>query len=49
MPKEPEDEIRTLAEPRQAAVHLRMEFVNAGRRGMAEMLCDIAMAALLGV
>jgi hypothetical protein len=49
MPKEPEDEIRALAESRKAAIHLNTEFVNAGRSGMAEMLFDIAVATLLGV
>ena len=49
MPKEPEDEIGTLAESRKAMIHLRTEFVNARRRGMAEMLFDSAVAALLGV
>jgi hypothetical protein len=49
MPKEPEDEIGTLASPRQSAVHLRTECVNAHRRGLAEMLLDSAVAALLGV
>jgi hypothetical protein len=49
MPKEPEHEIGTLAEPRKSAVYLRTEFVNARRRGIAEMLFDSAVAALLGV
>jgi hypothetical protein len=49
MPKEPEDEIGTLAESRKATIHLRTEFVHAGRSGMAKMLFDIAVAALLGV
>ena len=49
MPKEPEDEIRTLAESRKAAIHLGTEFVNAAGGGIAEMLFDVAVAALLGV
>jgi len=49
MPKEPEDEIGTLAESRKAAIPLNTEFVNAGRGGIAEMLFDIAVATLLGV
>jgi hypothetical protein len=49
MPKEPADEVGTLTEARKSAVHLSTEFVNARRRGIAEMLFDSAMAALLGV
>lgn len=49
MAKEPEDKIRTLAESRQAAIHLRTKLVNADRSGIAEMLFDIAVTTLLGV
>jgi hypothetical protein len=49
MPKELENEIGTLAEPRKSAVYLRAAFVNARRRGIAELLFGSAVAALLGV
>jgi hypothetical protein len=49
MPKAPEDQIGTLAESRKAAIHLGTQLVNADRSGMAEMLFDITMAALLGI
>lgn len=49
MPKEPEDQIGTLAESRKAAIHLRPKLVNADRSGMAEMLFDMAVTTLLGV
>jgi hypothetical protein len=35
MPEEPKDMIGTLAESRQAAIHLRTKLVNADRGGMA--------------
>jgi hypothetical protein len=49
MPKEPEDAIGTLAESRQAGIHPGMPRVNADRSGNAEMLFDMAVAALLGI
>lgn len=49
MPKEPEEEIGTLAESRKAAIHLSTECMNASRSGMAERLFDMAVAALLRV
>jgi hypothetical protein len=49
MAKEPKDEVRPLTESCKTALHLRTDCAAIDRRGIAEMLFDIAMTPLFGV
>jgi hypothetical protein len=49
MTKEPREEVGTLAETCEPAVHLDTFVVGSRRGGIPERLCDMAMAPLLGI
>ncbi len=49
MAKEPQEEVGTLAETCEAAIHLSTYVMGVERGGIPEMLFNIAMAPLLGI
>jgi hypothetical protein len=49
MAKEPQEEVGTLAEACEAAIHLGTYVLGVHRGGIPKMLFNIAMAPLLGV
>ena len=49
MTKEAQEEVGTLAETCEPAIDLDTDVVGRRRGGVSEMLCDMAMAPLLGI
>jgi hypothetical protein len=49
MPEEAEDEVRSPAEASKATINTCAEVADACRGGIAQVLFDVAMAALLGI
>ena len=49
MPEEAEEEVRSPAEASKATINTCAEVADACRGGIAQVLFDVAMAALLGI
>ena len=49
IPEESEDEIGTSAEASKAAIDPSTEIADTAGQGIAQVLLDVAMAALLGI